>query len=50
LEDTFYLPDGRKARSNGELVEALADCALRAGRAVASPREARAILGLAEAR
>ncbi|WP_043818922.1 BKACE family enzyme, partial [Rubrivivax gelatinosus] len=31
LEDTFYLPDGRRARGNGELIEALADCARRAG-------------------
>jgi uncharacterized protein (DUF849 family) len=46
LEDTFYLPDGGKARSNGELVEALADCARNAGRAVASPAEARVLLGL----
>jgi uncharacterized protein (DUF849 family) len=47
LEDTFYLPDGAKARSNGPLVEALAACARRAGRQVASPAEARAMLGLA---
>jgi uncharacterized protein (DUF849 family) len=46
LEDTFYLPDGRKARSNGELVEALAQCARAAGRDVATPDEARAMLGL----
>jgi len=46
LEDTFYLPDGRKARSNGELIEALAGVARRAGRAVASPQEARELLGL----
>lgn len=46
LEDTFYLPDGRKASSNGELVAALAKCACDAGRAVATPEEARAILGL----
>ena len=32
LEDTFYLPDGRRASSNGELVEALAACARTAGR------------------
>lgn len=42
LEDTFYLPDGRRARSNGELIEALARCARAAGRGVASPEEARA--------
>ena len=49
LEDTFYLPDGRKARSNGELVEALADCARAAGRAVASPAEARWMMGVGKA-
>ncbi|MBK1685987.1 BKACE family enzyme [Rubrivivax gelatinosus] len=47
LEDTFYLPDGRRARGNGELIEALADCARRAGRAIATPAQARARLGLA---
>jgi uncharacterized protein (DUF849 family) len=46
LEDTFYLPDGSKAHGNGELVEALARCAREAGREVASPDEARALLGL----
>jgi len=44
LEDTFYLPDGRRARGNGELVAALVACARRAGREVASPAEARAAL------
>jgi len=47
LEDTFYLPTGDKATSNGELVEALATCARNAGREPASPAEARALLGLA---
>lgn len=47
LEDTFYLPDGRRARGNSELIEALADCARRAGRAIATPAQARARLGLA---
>ena len=47
LEDTFYLPDGRRARSNGELVEALAQCARAAGRGIATAAEARAMLGLA---
>jgi len=46
LEDTFYLPDGTKASSNGPLVEALAAVARAAGREVASPAEARAILGI----
>jgi 3-keto-5-aminohexanoate cleavage enzyme len=47
LEDTFYLPDGRKARCNGELVEMLTKCAREVGREVASPAEARSIMGLA---
>jgi 3-keto-5-aminohexanoate cleavage enzyme len=46
LEDTFYLPDGTKATSNGQLVAALAACARRAGRAIASPAEARALMHL----
>jgi uncharacterized protein (DUF849 family) len=46
LEDTFYLPDGARASGNGALLEALARCARNAGREVASPDEARALLGL----
>jgi 3-keto-5-aminohexanoate cleavage enzyme len=46
LEDTFYLPDGSRAAGNGVLIQALAECARRAGRGVASPAEARARLGL----
>lgn len=46
LEDTFYLPDGSKATNNGQLVEAIAKCAERAGRKVASPAEAREMLHL----
>lgn len=46
LEDTFYLPGGRRATGNGQLIEALARCAENAGRAVASPQEARTMLGL----
>jgi 3-keto-5-aminohexanoate cleavage enzyme len=46
LEDTFYLPDGSRAGGNGALIEALAACARRAGREVASPAEARRMLGL----
>jgi 3-keto-5-aminohexanoate cleavage enzyme len=46
LEDTFYLPDGKRARGNGELIETLARFAREAGREVASPAEARAMLGL----
>jgi len=45
LEDTFYLGDGTKVNSNGQLVEALAKCARNAGRQIASPAEARQIFG-----
>ena len=46
LEDTFYLPDGGKVTSNAPLIEQLATYAREAGRAVASPAEARQMLGL----
>ncbi len=46
LEDTFYLPDGSKATSNGPLIEALAAVARRAGREVATPAQARATFDL----
>jgi len=46
LEDTFYLPDGARAEHNGALIAALAGCARAAGRDIASPTEARQILGL----
>ena len=46
LEDTFYLPGGERAKGNGVLVAELAACARRAGREVASPAEARVLLGL----
>ena len=46
LEDTFYLPGGERAAGNGALVVELAACARRAGREVASPAEARVLLGL----
>jgi uncharacterized protein (DUF849 family) len=46
LEDSFYLPDGSRAAGNGAMIEALAACARRAGREVASPAEARFALGL----
>ena len=46
LEDTFYLPDRTKADSNGPLIEKLAEYARNAGREVASPQEARGVLGL----
>jgi 3-keto-5-aminohexanoate cleavage enzyme len=46
LEDSFYLPGGERAPGNGAMIEALAQCARNAGREVASPAEARAMLGL----
>ncbi len=49
LEDSFYLPGGERATGNGVMIEALAQCARSAGRAVASPAEARALLGLSAA-
>lgn len=48
LEDTFYLPNGERSSGNGPLIAALAECARRAGRAVASAAEARGLLGLRE--
>lgn len=47
VEDTFYLPDGSRTSGNGQLIEALATCARNAGRDIASPAEARAMLGIA---
>jgi uncharacterized protein (DUF849 family) len=44
LEDTFYLPNGEKATSNGQLIEALAIVAREAGCDIASPADTRAIL------
>lgn len=49
LEDCFYMPDGERAGSNAALIEVLAACAREVGREVASPAEARAMLGLAQA-
>ena len=44
VEDTFYLPSGDRCKGNGELIEALATVVREAGREVASPAEARALL------
>ena len=49
LEDTFYLPQGERAAGNGALITELAACAQRAGRAIASPAEARSLLGVRRA-
>ena len=48
LEDTFYLPDGQKAKTNAELIEALAKCAKNTGREIATPQEARRLMHVAE--
>lgn len=46
VEDTFYLPDGSRCSGNGQLVETLVSLAREVGRAIASPDEARVLLGL----
>lgn len=46
LEDTFYLPNGKKAASNGELVEALVKIVRDVGKEPATPAETRKILGI----
>jgi 3-keto-5-aminohexanoate cleavage enzyme len=45
-EDNPYLPDGTATKQNAELVSAVADLALSLGRQVATPDEARKIIGL----
>ncbi len=47
FEDNVYLSKGVLAKSNGELVEKVVRLAKEFGREIASPAEARAILGLA---
>lgn len=49
LEDTFYMPDGSRATSNGQLIEALVQVARDAGREPMSPQETRQMLGIGEA-
>ena len=44
LEDTFYLPDGTRATSNGQLIDALVTVARESGRTIASCDETRAML------
>jgi uncharacterized protein (DUF849 family) len=46
LEDNFYLPDGRMARSNGELIAKARQMTEDAGRRPATVEEARALLGI----
>ena len=46
FEDNVYLEKGRLAASNGEMVEKVVRIAKELGRPVATPAEAREILGL----
>jgi uncharacterized protein (DUF849 family) len=46
LEDNFYLPDGRMARSNGELIAKARQMTEDAGRRPATVAEARELLGI----
>jgi len=46
LEDNFYLPDGRMARSNGELIAKARQLTEDCGRRPATVEEARALLGI----
>jgi uncharacterized protein (DUF849 family) len=46
LEDTFYLPNGEKAKSNGTLVEALVRLVREAGREPADLAQTRAAYGI----
>ncbi len=48
LEDNIYLEKGVLARGNRELVEKVVDMAKRHGRPIATPKEARRILGMKE--
>ena len=44
LEDSFYLPNGDKATSNGQMIEELARVAREAGLEIAGPDEARGMV------
>jgi len=46
LEDNFYLPNGEMADSNGALIAQAVQTVESAGRKVATPAEARALLSL----
>ena len=46
LEDNFYLPDGRMARSNGDLIAKARSLCEDVGRAVATVEQAREMLGV----
>ncbi len=46
VEDTFYLPNGEKTTGNGQLIEAIVKLAREVGREIASPAEARQLIGI----
>ncbi len=46
LEDTFYLPTGEKAKSNGPLIEALAKMVIREGHSIAESAETKNKFGI----
>jgi uncharacterized protein (DUF849 family) len=46
VEDTFYLPNGDKTSGNGQLIETIVKVAREVGREIASPAEARKIIGI----
>ena len=48
FEDNIYLERGRKAASNGELVEKVVALAKLLGREIATPDEARRLLSLSK--
>jgi uncharacterized protein (DUF849 family) len=48
LEDNLYLPDGRMARSNGELIAKARQMAEDVGRRPATVQEARGLLGIGQ--
>jgi 3-keto-5-aminohexanoate cleavage enzyme len=49
-EDNPYLPDGTQSTSNAQLVDVVVNMAKQIGREVATPEEARAIVGIPTAR
>lgn len=46
LEDNFYLPNGDRAKGNGQLIEQAVRIVESQGRRIATPNEARRILGI----
>ena len=48
FEDNLYLEKGVLAKSNGELVAKVVDMAKLIGREIATPAEARVIMGLSQ--